>query len=118
MHVNGACSDLCFLLPARRQTLEDGRYDAVLSYSMPGNDLDSCGCVLAHKLGVPLMSVHAIPFLLLPLAAKRCYLDEKALLVGGALPTIRCAEGRQGLHRVGRQRQLAVVLPAGRPEPG
>jgi hypothetical protein len=57
-------------------------------------------------------------FLLLPLAAKRCYLDEKALLVGGALPTIRCAEGRQGLHRVGRQRQLAVVLPAGRPEPG
>ena len=33
-------------------------------------------------------------FLLLPLAAKRCYLDEKALLVGGALPTIRCAGGR------------------------
>ena len=30
-------------------------------------------------------------FLLLPMAAKRCYLDEKALLVGGALPTIRCA---------------------------
>ena len=44
-------------------------------------------------------------FLLLPLAAKRCYLDEKALLVGGALPTIRCAEGRQGLHGVGRQRR-------------
>lgn len=30
-------------------------------------------------------------FLLLPLAAKRCYLDEKALLVGGAQPTVRCA---------------------------
>ena len=30
-------------------------------------------------------------FLLLPLAARRCYLDEKALLVGGALPTIRSA---------------------------
>ena len=35
-------------------------------------------------------------FLLLPLAAKRCYLDEKALLVGGALPTIRCAEVGRG----------------------
>lgn len=28
-------------------------------------------------------------FVLMPLAGKNCYLDEKALLVGGALPTVR-----------------------------
>ena len=27
---------------------------------------------------------------LLPLAAQKCYLDEKALLVGGAVSTVRC----------------------------
>lgn len=38
-------------------------------------------------------------FALLPLAAKRCYLDEKALLVGGSLPTVRSASCSRARRR-------------------
>lgn len=38
-----------------------------------------------------LLALGVTAFLLLPLAAKKCYLDEKALLVGGTVPTVRCA---------------------------
>lgn len=41
-----------------------------------------------------LLSLGVAAFLLLPLAGKKCYLDEKALLVGGAVPTIRWATER------------------------
>ena len=62
---------------------------------MPGNDLDSCGCVLAHKLGVPLMSVHAIPFLLLPLGVPQV----GAGLGGGGVALARAgAWQRQHMH--------------------
>lgn len=36
-----------------------------------------------------LLLLSAASFLLLPLAAQKCFLDEKALLVGGAVPTVR-----------------------------
>ncbi|EFN58972.1 hypothetical protein CHLNCDRAFT_49782 [Chlorella variabilis] len=36
-----------------------------------------------------LLALGVTAFLLLPLAAKKCYLDEKALLVGGTVPTVR-----------------------------
>lgn len=35
-------------------------------------------------------------FVLMPLAGKNCFLDEKALLVGGALPTVRCLQAGVG----------------------
>lgn len=36
-----------------------------------------------------LLLLSAASFLLLPLAAQKCFLDEKALLVGGAVPSVR-----------------------------
>ena len=51
-------------------------------------------------------------FLLLPLAANKCYLDEKALLVGGALPTVRCGGGRQAPATAGL-RQLYSAATTG-----
>ena len=36
-----------------------------------------------------LVALGVVAFLLLPLAAKKCYLDEKALLLGGSLPSTR-----------------------------
>lgn len=36
-----------------------------------------------------LFALGVAAFVLMPLAGKQCYLDEKALLVGGALPIVR-----------------------------
>ncbi len=47
----------------------------------------------AQPAGWAVFVLGVAAFLLLPLAGKKCYLDEKALLVGGAAPTIRRARG-------------------------
>lgn len=49
------------------QTLVEGDYDAVLTFAMPGDDVESCGCILGHYLRVPVITVHGIPFLTAPL---------------------------------------------------
>lgn len=36
-----------------------------------------------------LLALSVVAALLLPLAGKKCFLDEKALLVGGVFPTVR-----------------------------
>ena len=50
----------------------------------------------AQAAALLLLIAAAAACLALPLAARKCFLDEKALLVGGALPTVRW-EGTSGL---------------------
>lgn len=42
------------------QTLSSGGYDAVMSYSMFGDGVDSCLCLLSHYLRVPFIKVHGL----------------------------------------------------------
>lgn len=48
-----------------RQELERARFDALLSFQLPFGG-DSCGCVLAHRLRAPLVTMHSVPFLTAP----------------------------------------------------
>ena len=50
------------------QTLSAGGYTAVLTFSMPGDEVDSCGCALSHMLRLPLITVNGVPFLTAPLS--------------------------------------------------
>jgi hypothetical protein len=49
--------------------MKEGSYDAVLTFAMPGDDADSCGCIVGHLLRRPLVSLHAIPFITAPWGA-------------------------------------------------
>ncbi|KIZ07003.1 hypothetical protein MNEG_0948 [Monoraphidium neglectum] len=51
------------------QAMKEGSYDAVLTFAMPGDDADSCGCIVGHLLRRPLVSLHAIPFITAPWGA-------------------------------------------------
>ncbi|KAL4423490.1 hypothetical protein ABPG77_003623 [Micractinium sp. CCAP 211/92] len=74
----------------------------------------------AQPAGWALFVLGVAAFLLLPLAGKKCYLDEKALLVGGAAPTIRqsgafgaCMAGyEQALHPAAAGDLAATVAAA------
>ena len=59
-----------------------------------------------------LLALGCAAFVLLPLSGRRCYLDEKALLVGGALPTTRRADGVGGAHAAGGRAPPAANRPA------
>lgn len=61
----------CALLMANRTLLKDlegGGYDAIIAYTMPGDGSDSCGCVVSHKLRLPLIAVTALPMVTGPLS--------------------------------------------------
>ncbi|KIZ04309.1 hypothetical protein MNEG_3644 [Monoraphidium neglectum] len=81
MEVMGRPCSLMFSNATLMAALESGRYEAVLTFNMPGDWADSCGCVLAHSLGVPLMTVHGIPFITAPLSVPQfgSGLDDQAL---------------------------------------
>jgi len=60
-----------------------------------------------------LLALGFAAFLLLPLGAQHCYLDEKALLVGGSVPTIRRAGPWSGcVVRAGWEPPAAAGLAA------
>jgi hypothetical protein len=50
------------------QELDAGGFTALLTYYVPFGETDSCGCLLAHKLGAALLNVQGIPFLTPPLS--------------------------------------------------
>lgn len=58
----------------------------------PPTKLQRLGAALAARAqagALLLLCAGVAAALLAPLSARKCYLDEKALLVGGALPTVR-----------------------------
>jgi hypothetical protein len=60
---------------------------------MPGAPgADSCGCMVAHALGVPFMTVHGIPFITAPLGVPQAREGW-----GG---TVRCEGGLRGCQQV------------------
>ncbi|KAI8466828.1 MAG: hypothetical protein J3K34DRAFT_524234 [Monoraphidium minutum] len=46
--------------------LKAGGYDAVMTFAFPGDDYDSCGCVVSHLLRRPLVLVNGNPLIKAP----------------------------------------------------